>query len=58
VWSNSGWVRRQVGRLNVSAEHGVSGAVSQSEPREEMVPALVYQLTQDFRPSTVRQAAK
>ena len=58
VWSNSGWVRRQVGRLNVSAEHGVSGAMTQSEPRDEMVPALVYQLTQDFRPSTVRQKAK
>jgi hypothetical protein len=58
VWSNSGWVRRQVGRLNVSAERGVSGSMSQSDPREEMVPALVYQLTHDFRPSTVRQQAK
>jgi hypothetical protein len=58
VWSNSGWVRRQLGRVNVSAEHGVSGAMSKSDPREEMVPALVYQVTQDFRPSTVRQPAK
>ena len=58
VWSNSGWVRRQVGRLNVSAEHGVSGAMSKSDPHEEMVPALVYQLTHDFRSSTVRQPAK
>lgn len=58
VWSNSGWVRRQVGRLNVSAERGVSGSMSQSDPRDEMVPALVYQLTHDFRPSTVRQQAK
>jgi len=58
VWSNSGWVRRQVGRVNVSAEHGVSGAMSKSDPREEMVPALVYQVTHDFRPSTVRQPAK
>jgi len=58
VWSNSGWVRRQVGRLSVSAEHGVSGAMSKSDPREEMVPALVYQLTHDFRPSSVRQPAK
>jgi hypothetical protein len=58
VWSNSGWVRRQVGRLNVSAEHGVSGAMSKSDAREEMVPALVYQLTHDFRPTSVRQPAR
>jgi hypothetical protein len=58
VWSSSAWARRQIGRLNVSAEHGVSGAMSKSDPREEMVPALVYQLTHDFRPGSVRQAAK
>ena len=58
VWSNSGWVRKQTGRVNVSAEYGVSGSVSKSDPREEMVSALVYQLTHDFRSSTVRQAAK
>lgn len=58
VWSNSGWVRRQTGRVNVSAEYGVSGSMSKSDPREEMVSALVYQLTHDFRPSTVRQPAK
>jgi hypothetical protein len=58
VWSNSAWVRRQLGRLNVSAEHGVSGGLSKSNPRDEMVPALVYQLTHDFRPSSVRQRAK
>jgi hypothetical protein len=58
VWSNSAWARRQIGRLSVSAEHGVSGGVSKSNPREEMVPALVYQLTHDFRPSSVRQPAK
>jgi len=58
VWSNSGWVRRQVGRVNVS-EYGVSGAMTtKSDPREEMVPALVYQLTYDFRPTTERQRAK
>jgi hypothetical protein len=51
-------VRRQVGRFNVSAEHGVSGAMSKSDPHEEMVGALVYQLTHDFRPSSVRQPAK
>ena len=58
VWSNSAWARRQIGRLSVSAEHGVSGGMSKSNPREEMVPALVYQLTHDFRPSSVRQPAK
>lgn len=58
VWSNSAWARRQIGRLNVSAEQGVSGGVSKSNPREEMVPALVYQLTHDFRPSSARQPAK
>jgi len=47
-----------MGHLNVSAEHGVSGAVKKSNPREEMVPALVYQLTHDFRPTSMRQAAK
>jgi hypothetical protein len=57
VWSNSGWVRRQVGRINVS-EYGVSGAMSKPDPHEEMVPALVYQLTHDFRPTSVRQPAK
>ena len=58
VWSNSGWVRRQIGRVNVS-EYGVSGTMTtKSDPREEMVPALVYQLTHDFRPTTERRAAK
>jgi hypothetical protein len=57
VWSNSGWVRRQVGRVNVS-EQGISGSMTKSDPRDEMVPALVYQLTHDFRPTTERQPAK
>ena len=57
VWSNSGWVRRQVGHVNVS-EYGVSGSMSKSDPREEMVPALVSQITHDFRPGTERRPAK
>ena len=57
VWSSSAWARRQLGSVNVSAEHGVSGAIGSSNPREEMVPALVYQLTHDFRPTSVRQPA-
>jgi hypothetical protein len=36
----------------------VSGTVQSSNPREEMVPTLLFHLTQDFRPSTVRQPAK
>ena len=58
VWSSSAWARRQLGRLNVSAEHGVSGTMNNSNPREEMVPTLVYHLTQDFRPSSSRQQVK
>jgi hypothetical protein len=58
VWSSSAWAKRQIGRLSVSAERGVRAAASQSNPREEMVPALVYQLTHDFRPSSVRQPAR
>ena len=57
VWSNSGWVRRQIGRVNVS-ENGLSGSITKSDPREEMVAALVYQLTYDFRPTTERRPAK
>lgn len=58
VWSNSAWMRQRIGSVRVSAETGISGAMSQSNPREEMVPALVYQLTHDFRPSSVRQRVK
>jgi len=56
VWSSSAWARREVGRVNVSVEQGVTGAGrGSSNPREEMVPSLVYHVTEDFRPSTVRQ---
>ena len=58
VWSSSAWAKRQIGRLSVSAEQGVSGRMSDSNPRDEMVPALVYHLTNDFRPTSVRQPAK
>lgn len=58
VWSSSAWARRPVTRLSVSAEQGVSGTMRSSNPREEMVPTLVYHLTQDFRPSSVRQQVK
>jgi hypothetical protein len=58
VWSSSAWAKRQIGRVSVSAERGVRAEASQSNPREEMIPALVYQLTHDFRPSSVRQPAR
>jgi hypothetical protein len=58
VWSSSAWARRQLGRVSVSAEQGVSGTVRNANPREEMVPTLVYHLTQDFRPGSVRQRVK
>ena len=58
VWSSSAWARRSLGKVSVSADQGVSGGVRNGDPREEMVPTLVYHLTEDFRPSTVRQAVK
>jgi hypothetical protein len=57
VWTRTAWAKRQLGNLSVSAERGVSGGLSQNNPREEMVPALVYQITHDFRPTTARQSA-
>lgn len=56
VWTRSAWAKRQLGALSVSAERGVSGGMSKSNPREEMVPSLVFQLTHDFRPSTRRES--
>ena len=58
VWSSSAWAKRQVGRLDISADQGVSGRMSQSNPREEMLPAMIRHLTQDFRPTSVRQRVK
>jgi hypothetical protein len=58
VWSRSTEARRQIGGVRVSAEQGVSGAMRSSNPREAMLPALVYQLTHDFRPTTHREPAR
>jgi len=58
VWSSSAWARRQIGGLSVSAQQGVSGGMSTENPRNEMVQTLVYHLTQDFRPTSVRQRVK
>lgn len=57
VWSRSAWAKRQLSNFRVSADQGVSGSVSKTNPREDMMPSLVYQLTHDFRPSTTRERA-
>jgi len=58
VWSSSAWARRSLGRVNVSAEQGVAATMRSGNPREAMLPALVYHLTEDFRPTTVRQQVR
>jgi hypothetical protein len=58
VWSSSAWARRQIGSLSVSAQQGVSGGMSTENPRDEMLQTLVSYLTQDFRPTSVRQRVK
>ena len=54
IWSSSAWAKKPLGGV-VSKDQGVSVALKTSNPRYEMVPALVYHLTNDFRASTVRQ---
>lgn len=56
IWSSSAWAKKPLGGV-VSRDQGVSVALKTSNPRYEMVPALVYHLTNDFRASTVRQKA-
>jgi hypothetical protein len=58
VWSRSTDARRQIGGVRVSADQGVSGGMRGSNPREAMLPGLVYQLTHDFRPTTQRQPVR
>lgn len=55
VWSSSAWATRQVGRVEVSAHQGVSTTVRNSDARDDMVPTLVFHLTDDFRPGKVRR---
>jgi hypothetical protein len=55
VWSSSAWARRPLGGV-ISGEQGVSVAMKgNTNPRYDMVPALVHHLTNDFRASTVRK---
>ncbi|HTF14453.1 MAG TPA: hypothetical protein VK643_07270 [Burkholderiales bacterium] len=55
VWSNSSWVTKQLAGVNVSSDGGIAGTVRTSNPREEMVPALVREVTTGLRESTVRR---
>lgn len=55
VWSSGAWATRQVGRVSVSPGRGVSGKADSGDPREAMLGAMLGHLTDDFRPSTVRQ---
>jgi hypothetical protein len=54
LWSSSASARRPIDRMNVSVAAGMNGAMrGPSNPREAMVPSLVYDLTDDFRSSSV-----
>lgn len=55
VWSSSAWAKRQLGGVTVSGKNGVSASMRDSNPRKDMVPALLFHLTEDFRPTSVRQ---
>ena len=55
VWSSSSWARRQISRVNVSLDQGISGTTRSADPRNEMVPALVLHVSNDFRPTTTTQ---
>jgi hypothetical protein len=58
VWSRSAWARRQISSLQLSAERGISGGTKDSNPHEAMLPALAYELTHDFRPTSQREPAR
>jgi hypothetical protein len=55
VWSSSAWAKRLIGGVSVSPKNGVSAAMRDSNPRKDMIPALIHHLTEDFRPRSVRQ---
>ena len=55
IWSSGAWATEQVGGFSVSAEDGVDGGVRTPRPRERMVSSMLYHLTEDFRPTKVRQ---
>ncbi len=55
VWSSSAWAKRQITGVIVSPKRGVSTTIGDSNPRKDMVPALMFHLTEDFRPKMIRQ---
>ncbi len=55
VWSSSAWAKRQLTGVSVSPKRGLRTVIGDSNPRKEMVPALMFHLTEDFRPRMVRQ---
>jgi len=55
VWSNSSWATKQLGGVHLSSDGGITGTVQSLNPREEMVPALVREVTTGLRESTVRR---
>ena len=55
VWSSSAWAKRQLTGVTVSPTRGVRTTIGDSNPRQEMVPTLMFHLTDDFRPRMVRQ---
>ena len=57
VWSNSSWMTKQLGGVRVSGDHGITGAVQTSNPRQEMVLALVHAVLTGLRESTAKQRA-
>jgi hypothetical protein len=57
IWSSSAWARREVSRVNVSIDRGVSGKMRGADPHEEMIPTFIWHLTSDFRATTVSQRA-
>lgn len=58
VWSSSAWAKRQISGMSVSPTRGVSAAIGDLNPRKDMVPTLMFHLTDDFRPKMVRQRVK
>jgi hypothetical protein len=55
VWSSSAWAKRQITGVSVSPKRGVSTTIGDSNPKKDMVQALMFHLTEDFRPKMVRQ---
>ena len=55
VWSSSAWAKRQLTGVTVSPKRGLRTTIGDSNPRKDMLPALMFHLTEDFRPRMVRQ---